>query len=508
MEAIDANGLLPEDASAASPIVLMVSGGSDSTALCLLAHELSQTGRIDPVLTTVLHVHHGLRGRDADGDALFVQKLASLCGFGFELRNIDIHSCLDEFDGNVENAGRFLRYELAGQLLDEMCQEAGVAPDNGRIWVAHTQDDRVETFFMRAIVGTGPGGLSSIRYRNGRVARPVLRATRDQLRDYVASRVFQLGWRLDDAEDAQVEGGLWREDATNYDTDGFRTFVRHELVPVAKLKNPSLGKTLARTMDLIADEDDMVQAHIERVRERAVRAEDMRVVLNLAEVGQIERPLMRRLLYSLCKDVLPYSKRIELKHIDLIMESMGRPGFAIDLPGGVRVRRECGSLVFDARPGDSGDAGKQAGYGAPGDVSLPVPGCAVAGGNMRVSVSRVEAPGGRNVAFALEHATSTTIFVDEDSLLAACGPERKLSISRRRDGDAMCPLGMGGAKKKLSDIFVDKKVPRRERDNVPIIRAGRSIVWAAGVATDERFKVCDWGTMMCIKIESIPQDKT
>ncbi len=581
-------------AAASCPIVLMVSGGSDSTAMCLVAHELAEAGRIDAAAVTVLHVHHGLRGADADGDALFVQRLAGLCGFGFEVHRIDIQSRLESFDGNVENAGRFMRYELAGQLLDQRCREAGIDPQYGRIWVAHTRDDRVETFFMRAIVGTGPGGLASIRYSNGRVARPLLDTTREQLRSYIATRVAQLGWQLDAPEAAQVEGGFWREDATNYETDGFRTFVRHELVPIARKYNPSLGKTLARTMNLIADESDAVEAYVDRVAREAMRAggafdacsgaamaavvggypnredstsadeeadplggeeglrqssdagERARVELDFEKIAGLEKPFLRRLLYSVCKDLLPYAERIELKHIDLIAEQMHRPSFAMDLPGGVRAYREYGLLVFerpvddtsgiasnahacDGQPASSqncatvtNDAGAGTGGATivradigSGCVPLPVPGEA-AFGDFKVSVSQVEAQSGSNVEFARMNSAPTTAFFDAAHVLAACGDRdvgRKvvpslgdaLELTNRRDGDAMCPLGMRGARKKLSDIFVDKKVPRARRDETPVVRAGDCIVWVVGVAADERFKVRDGHSMLRIDVERLVQ---
>ncbi len=522
------------------PIVLMVSGGSDSTALCLLVHELSQMGLVDLTQITVLHVNHGLRGADADNDALFVQRLANLCSFLAEVRHIDIDSCLDKFDGNVENAGRFLRYELADELLNSLCAKAGVEAQNGRIWVAHTQDDRVETFFMRSIVGTGPGGLASIRYTNGRVARPILNTTRDELRDYIKSRISKLGWQLDKPSVAQVNGGLWREDSTNYATDGFRTFVRHKLVPMAKQKNPNLGNTLARTMDLIQDEDDMVQDAVEQIKSSAFSImgeqrqegkhkqtikEDIshlaklsesslsiKYALDINQVQDLQSPLLRRLIYSICKDILPYQKRIEQRHIDLIVGSMHQPNFALDLPGGARVFREYDSLIFEADSHEDkvnvqySEHGAQfSELGKDNDIFLQVPGSVQIDEHTKISIFQVDCQDKDNISFAKTQAgkTDKVAFVDKENLLATCDQQNTLIITHRYDGDIVYPLGMGGKKKKLSDIFVDKKIPRAKRDTVLIVRAGNSIVWVVGVLSDDRFKVRNNKPMLCLQIEEI-----
>ena len=107
---------------------------------------------------------------------------------------------------------------------------------------------------MRSIVGTGPGGFRAMRYRNGPVVRPLLDASRDDLRAYLVERE-----RAGEPVAVDAEGALWREDATNAHTDRFRAYVRHEIVPRARMRNPQLLDVLCRSMNLIADEDDMLE---------------------------------------------------------------------------------------------------------------------------------------------------------------------------------------------------------------------------------------------------------
>ena len=171
-------------------------------------------------------------------------------------------------------------------------------PSEARIFTAHTADDRIENFYMRSIVGTGPGGFRSMLYRNGPVVRPLLDVTRDELRDYVAAREAAGETVVRDES-----GALWREDATNAHTDRFRAYVRHKIVPVAKEWNSALSEVLTRSMNLIADEDDMLCGMAEKLAEESAEwvAEDDTFGIDRSEgfrllpaFGTAERPLQRR----------------------------------------------------------------------------------------------------------------------------------------------------------------------------------------------------------------------
>lgn len=241
-----------EERSLAAPddaLLLMVSGGSDSTALAYAACDLSRSGAVGPV--RMLHVNHRLRGADADADERFVCELARVLDVPLVVRSIDVAEIARAEGGNIEAVARRERYRAAHDALRSWLAETGL---RGRIAVAHTQDDRVETFYMRSIVGTGPGGFRAMRYENGLVIRPLLDASREDLRRFARTRAAA---GLPVARDAA--GALWREDATNAHTDLFRAYVRHEIVPLAQARNPKLLDTLCRTMNLIADEDDMLE---------------------------------------------------------------------------------------------------------------------------------------------------------------------------------------------------------------------------------------------------------
>lgn len=314
-----------------SPVLIMVSGGSDSTALAYIANDLSARGVIGQV--GVLHVDHALRGEASDGDAEFVRQLADALGLPLYLYRVDVARIVDETGGNLEAVARRERYSAAFDALEKLCLYAGQPVSKGRIFTAHTRNDRVENFYMRSIVGTGPGGFRSMLYRNGSVVRPLLDAERDRLRDYLRVRGM----------DAQAEGGaivhrdpsgaLWREDATNSHTDQFRSYVRHKIIPPAQERNPRLLEVLCRTMDLIADEDDMLDAMAESIVSECaswIGPEgdcSMGCVLSPA-FGGYPVPLQRRAMVIVLRRMLGDDARIETRSVEEALAAF-KEGFPV-----------------------------------------------------------------------------------------------------------------------------------------------------------------------------------
>lgn len=280
---VSERGLLAEG----SPVVLMVSGGSDSTALACLFAQLRDRGQTGPL--AMLHVNHGLRGEAAAADQDFAARLAAQLDIPFFCCEVDVALLAKTQGGNVEAIGRQERYAAAKEALESLCLHMALPLSSGRIATAHTQDDRVESFYMRSIKGTGPGGFRSMLYCNGPVVRPLLDVSREELRAYLEERSAQ---GLPTTR--SVDGALWCEDATNAHTDRFRAYVRHELVPLAKAKNAALLDTLCRTMNLIGDEDDFM----DRLAADAV-AEDVEWVYDSSDESRPDAALLRPSFASL-----------------------------------------------------------------------------------------------------------------------------------------------------------------------------------------------------------------
>ncbi len=329
---------------AESGVLLMVSGGSDSTALAYAAADLAKQKAIGPV--AMLHVNHRLRGADADADQQFVQHLADLLSIPLFTCEVNIGRLADERGENVEAVARRERYLAANEALESMCRHEGVPLSTARVWTAHTQDDRVENFYMRSIVGTGPGGFRSMLYTNGPVARPCLDVSRDDLRAFIKLRAAS-GRAV--ARDA--DGQLWREDATNAHTDRFRAFVRHEIVPRAKERNPQLLDALCRTMNLIADEDDMLEAQTAELAARLVSWTEREGDLPdytagcviAPEFATVATPLQRRVVREVLQGILGSDARVESASVEAV-----RAGFGPEAPVSGYVNNIQGDLALSA----------------------------------------------------------------------------------------------------------------------------------------------------------------
>ncbi len=324
----------------ATPVILMVSGGSDSTGLAYAMKDLHERNLVGQ--PAILHVNHKLRGQDADDDQRFVQSLAEHLNMPFFACEIDVGALAAARGGNVEAVARNERYLAAHEALESLCRNEMIPVAEGRIVTAHTQDDRVENFYMRSIKGTGPGGFRSMLYRNGPVVRPCLDVSRQMLRDYIN----------DLPQEAVVvdgSGQRWREDATNAHTDRFRAFVRHEIVPKAKERNSALLETLCRSMNLIADEDDyldslsrvVAQEHLEwaEASPDAAAWEGCRLS---PEFGAVARPLQRRVVFMALQIFLGSDARIEAAAVESVLEAFDkdgnpRAGFVVNIQGDLAV---------------------------------------------------------------------------------------------------------------------------------------------------------------------------
>lgn len=464
-----------------SPVVLMVSGGADSTALLVLAATSTLDiddgrglARIARERLHVLHVNHQLRGLDAEEDEEFVRDLADRFGIPCTVVRHDVAALAAANGDNVENVGRELRYSAAAQLANQLSEEFGTPRSAARILTAHNANDRAETFFMNAVRGSGPAGLSSIPRRRNRIVRPLLDRTHAELCDLLRMR-----------------GIVWREDQTNYDTRYLRAFVRHEVMPVIERRNPRVTASLAATCDILSDEDAyMTQVAARAYRDLLRRQGDAMVALDADRLAATEVAIARRVVRSALLAVCP-AARLEARHIASVLTLVAAGHGSQTLPMGVDARVEYGLLFVRAT--SAAPSGQEGWLEVPpaserdettGTLTLP---------DGRQLVARlVEVPAGSRAAdLARAHAKEwqgLSVLLDA----AACGVDAALGgllwVDAPAPGDVLCPFGMHGQSKKLSDLLNEAKVPAADRAKVPIVRTSPrgQVVWVAGIRPDER----------------------
>lgn len=450
-----------------APAVVMVSGGGDSVALLRL---LVADGRAADV--TVYHLNHQLRGEESAADTEFVRDLAAELCVGCVVESVDIAAYAAERNLNLEDAGRRVRYDGADRALDDLCAQCGIDPRRGRVVTAHTRDDRVETFFARAVAGAGTTGLASIPRSRGRIVRPLLDTDRAELRHYLESGGFS-----------------WREDESNHDTSRERAYIRHHVVPALEELNPRFRENLARTMDLVVDDDALLQSmasgFARDFSDDSVAGEF--VSLNLMFMRSLDQTMARRVVRTAVLQAFPEASRLESAHIQRLVDALASDEFAHDLPGGLRAEVRHGTLRVSRT-----SRGPRSSFS---DTPLEYPGTTDLGEAGEVQVALVSiadalaaAPSDRRPSGAVEWARLAsdrhTAVVDAGALLAT------LTAGPPREGERYKPLGLEGTKK-LSDILVDSKVAREERGMVPVVRDGRSVVWVVGQPPSADYRVVE-----------------
>jgi len=398
---------------AGEPLLVMLSGGADSVALLDVALRLEAA-------VSALHVNYGLRA-EAAADEEHCRELCARLGVELAVERVK----LDGETGNLQALARDARYALA---------ERHAAGDYA---AAHTASDQAETVLYRLATSPGRRALLGMEPRRGRLVRPLLEVTREEVRDYCRARSL-----------------AWREDASNSDPRFARSRARNELLPALRSLDARAERAIAETALALRDEADVLDA----AAADALAGLGGGPAVEIAALAELPRGLARIVLRGLAEEAGGEPRPLSRAEVDAVM-ALGESGGTkvLELEGSLTAVAEYGTLRFRR--------GGAEGVQAPDPVALVVPGMA------RFGAWQVEASPG----------PAGDVAVSADAI--GGGP---LTVRGWRDGDRMRPVGLGGTKT-LQDLFTDRKVPRALRRTLPVVEAAGQIAWVAGVALDERF---------------------
>ncbi|MDI6600279.1 MAG: tRNA lysidine(34) synthetase TilS [Thermoanaerobacteraceae bacterium] len=423
-------------------VVVGVSGGPDSLCLLYVLYNLRETFDLN---LYVAHVNHGIRGNEADEDARFVEKTASILGLPFFILVVNVPEIVKNTGLSSELVGRNIRYEF----FNEIALKEGAR----RIAVAHNKNDLAETFLLHLIRGSGPTGLVGIRPVNGRIIRPLIEVSRREIEEYLKANNIEP-----------------RIDATNYEEIYDRNRVRLKILPYMEELNPGVVDSIARTAALLREDEDFFEDIVLKLSGDCISSEDGRVSVEMQSLLRMQPSVRNRVIRHAVKLAKGDYLNIELKNIEDVVElaSKGQTGSRINLPDGLVVEVSYGRIIF--RNNEAEKVGIFYYEIEPGhEVLIPEVGATV----MTELLVRDE--------IEFEH-NRLTAYIDFDKV------KNGLAVRNRRPGDRIAPLGMSGTKK-LKELFIDEKIPREKRDSIPIIVDGDEVVWVVGVRLSERYKV-------------------
>ncbi len=418
-------------------VLVAYSGGADSTVLLHVLHRLDYE-------VVAGHVHHGLRGEEADAEEAHAAAFAATMGIPFAVRHADARAIAEEQKLSLEAAAREVRY----RLLEEMAQEASAE----RIATGHTADDQAETVLLHLVRGTGPTGLSGIPPVRGQVVRPLLHVTHAEVRAYAAS-----------------ENLSFRTDSSNRDRRFTRNRIRHDVLPALAEMQPNVVGAVCRLAEIMREENAFLSSLVEQMVQSIVVWGEEEARMTLHDLHSLPTALQRRLLRRVIAIARDRETDIEFERIEAVVElvAQGQTGAVIELPDGLEARRSYGEITISPT--------RKASAPSEGVWLLPVPG--------EVEVREF------GVVVRAEESADTEISDDAArAVLDAATLTGPLVVRTWRDGDRFVPLGQTEAMK-LQDFFVNAKVPRGERHRVLLVLSGEEIVWAIGHRIGERYKV-------------------
>jgi len=413
-----------------------LSGGPDSVALCDILHRLS--GELDFTLYAA-HLNHGLRDPDSDHDEDFVREFCAAREIRLEAERANVEGYLSTTDQSVEMVARAARYEFFGRTAARTAVNI--------LALGHTANDRVENLIMRLFRGSGGRGLGSLRTVKSQggltLVRPLLGVFRTRILAYLESR--------------QIE---YRIDSTNLDKTTDRGRVRNFLLPgLIDLAEDSgwenTLESLDRSASLLAEDEAFIDGLVSEHRGFVSIDEAGGLHLPISELAGLPASILGRLILSSI-ETIDAEARPERRHIRCIIDMLkGTRTGACDIPGGLRAEPFSDHVIVRKPP----------------DINAPEP----------VEVTLDELPrtiryGPADIEITLirtrEKRTHTSVEPSQDGIWIAL-PDGCESIVIRSvcPGDRIAPLGMQGHTKKISNIYIDNRIPREYRILEPIIEA-------------------------------------
>ncbi|WP_313528233.1 tRNA lysidine(34) synthetase TilS [Anaerotignum sp.] len=407
-------------------IIVGVSGGADSIALLHILKEFSLGQNWS---LTAVHVHHGLRAVEADRDRDFVEKICREWEIPCKVYCFDVAKEAETRGMGTEEAGRLLRYESFQK-----------ESEGGIIAVAHNQNDQGETVLMRLCRGAGGAGLIGIRPVRDNIVRPLLFCTRKEIESY--------------CEENQLS---YCQDSTNFESVYTRNRIRNQILPLLEEIYPKTTEHIAQTAEILGEEQEYLQMQTQDLFFRSAKKVGKSEISLNVEVLQSAHTVLRKRVFAAALEKLGVKRDVGAIHFEKLNDLLDQEsGKSINLPNKVIAKKNYDFLQIKKAHHGGKDFCYPLNVGE--EIFVPEAGIFV---NLKVCTEKK----------AENDNDGCTKVFDYDKI--GC----TLFCRTRQKGDS---LAIRNGRKKLKDFMIDEKIPREERDSLPLIALDSDILWVVG----------------------------
>ena len=434
------------------PVCVGVSGGADSVCLLTVLTKLADKLEISRERIIAVHVNHGIRGEEAERDENFVREFCDSLGVKLYVRTVDVPALAELRHATIEETGRTERYSAFEEILHDMMTELGAdEAGRGKVAVAHNRMDNAETVIFHLVRGTGIKGVCGIPPVRGNIVRPLLDTGREDIEAYL-----------------KEQGISFVTDSTNLHMDYDRNKIRLEILPALKSINSAAEEHLTDFAKDARAIEKKISEDTERNLDQVIVTHTDMLALSVSKLYLMDDLMQKSVLYSAFVRISGVKKDVTGRHIIQMQKVLkGESGGRMDLPYGFVCRKNYDVLIIEGRR-VSGMAMTPVELESDREVRLPAGKI-----SMRiVDINNLDA----------DYKKKYTKAFDCDKIMGT------LCVRLPAEGDYIV-INSDGRRKSLNKLFIDLKLDRETRKNIPVVCIENEVLWAVGVRGTEHYHI-------------------
>ncbi len=420
-------------------VIVALSGGIDSMVLLDALYKLQKNWNLS---IAIAHLNHMLRDRESDEDEEFVKQISQKYSLDCYIERVNTSLLAESKKLSIQEAARILRYDF----LNKVRSSLGFT----KVATGHNADDNTETILLNIFRGSGIHGLTGIpafRYDVPTI-RPLLFATRTEIEMYALENKIP-----------------YRVDSTNLKTDYLRNLIRHEILPIIKEKiNPNISTTFQRSAKLFNELEQYLNEEIKKIVPQVILSKRPdELVIDTKKLFSFPEFIQEYFLLRTAKEFTKHDVSYSTAR-SIYKTSKSEPGTSCSVKLDIVFYKDRDKCIFKF-------------------VTLPKP--------FKYNILL-------DKEYEFEHFYFKSKFTDNVEFNKDPNIEyidanllgKNLILRNWREGDWFFPIGLDG-KKKVSDFFIDQKIPIFKKHLIPIFESEGKIVWICGLKLDDRFKITE-----------------